>query len=120
MANEPLKRTPPISASPRSVLGNQRVNRALQAEEALRTARASEDLVVAEVAEPSEIGFWRLAVIRFLHHRTATISPGILLFISVTALLVPVFQGDLYRFQDYTHPYGQPFLFHSKAISLAG
>ncbi len=96
------------------------VARALKQEEDLRTATVSEDLVVAEVAEPSEIGFWKLAVIRFLHHRTATVSLGILGFIILAAIIVPTFQGDLYRIQDYTHPYGQPFLFHSKAISIAG
>jgi len=103
-----------------SVIGGADVQRALAAEEALRHATVAEDLVVAEVAEPSELGFWKLASIRFLHHRTATISLGILVFIMLTALLVPIFQGDLYRIQDYTHPYGPPFQFHSKAVSLVG
>src|SRR5438270_13572050 len=90
-----------------SLMGGAGVQQALDAEEALRHAAAAEDLVVAEVAEPSELGFWKLAVIRFLHHRTATISLGILIFIVVVAVIVPLFQGDLYRIQDYTHPYGR-------------
>jgi len=60
-----------------SIVAGADVARALEAEDALRHATAAEDLVVAEVAEPSELGFWKLAAIRFLHHRTATISLGI-------------------------------------------
>ena len=103
-----------------SLMGGAGVQQALDAEEALRHAAAAEDLVVAEVAEPSELGFWKLAVIRFLHHRTATISLGVLMFIVLVAVLVPIFQGDLYRFQDYRHPFGAPFQFHARAVSLAG
>ena len=103
-----------------SMVSGAGIQRALEAEDALRHAAASEDLVVAEVAEPSELGFWRLAVIRFLHHRTATVSLGILVFIVLVAVVLPFFQGDLYRIQDYTHPYGPAFIFHSKTISLAG
>jgi ABC-type dipeptide/oligopeptide/nickel transport system permease subunit len=117
MADQGLKR---IAGSGGSLLGAAGVAQAMAAEEALRHEGAAEDLVVAEVAEPSEIGFWKLAVIRFLHHRTATISMGILLFVIVTAMIVPTFQGDLYRLQDYTHPYGAPFEFHSRAVSVLG
>jgi peptide/nickel transport system permease protein len=90
----------------------------LAAEEILRRESAAEDLVVAEVAEPSEVGFWTLAAIRFLHHRTATISLGVLLFIIVVALTVPLFQGNLWRVQDYTHPYGAPFQFSAHQVNL--
>src|SRR5207245_102915 len=117
MADQPLKR---IASAGGSLLGGAGVAQARPAEEALRHEGAAEDLVVAEVAEPSEIGFWKLAVIRFLHHRTATVSMGILLFIILTAMIMPTFQGDLYRLQDYTHPYGSPFEFHSRTIGLAG
>jgi hypothetical protein len=117
MADQGLKR---VAGSGGSLLGAAGVAQAMAAEEALRHQGAAEDLVVAEVAEPSEIGFWKLAAIRFLHHRTATISMGILLFIIVTAMIVPTFQGDLYRLQDYTHPYGAPFEFHSRAVSVLG
>src|SRR6266568_9329236 len=98
MADQPLK---PATTGFQSVLGATATAQVLAAEEALRHAAAAEDLVVAEVAEPSEIGFWKLAAIRFLHHRTATVSMGILLFIVLTALILPTFQGDLYRIQDY-------------------
>ncbi|TMB96048.1 MAG: hypothetical protein E6J40_10685, partial [Chloroflexi bacterium] len=110
MADQPLKRI----AQTGSILGAAGVAQAMAAEEALRHEGAAEDLVVAEVAEPSEM------VIRFLHHRTATVSLGILLFIIVTAMILPIFQGDLFRLQDYTHPYGSPFEFHSRTVSLAG
>jgi peptide/nickel transport system permease protein len=115
MADQPLKRP---AASPGSILGGAGVDRALAAEEALRRAAPAEDLVVAEVAEPSEVGFWKLSAIRFMHHRMATASLAVLLFIVLTALIVPLFQGDLFRVQDYTHPYGAPFLFHSRVIAL--
>jgi peptide/nickel transport system permease protein len=118
MADQPLKKGLPTGSDFKSVLGGTKLAGALAAEGTLRTAAAKEDLVVAEVAEPSEVGFWRLAVIRFLHHRTATVSLVILAIIIVSALLVPVFQGELYRVQDYTHPYGAPFLFHSRTVTL--
>lgn len=100
------------------MIGGAKVAGAINAETALRHTTAAEDLVVAELAEPSEVGFWRLAIIRFLHHRTATVSLVILGIIIVSALIVPVFQGELYRLQDYTHPYGAPFLFHARTIAL--
>ncbi len=115
MADQPLKK---VSSEFKSMLGGTKLAGALAAEGALQKQAAAEDLVVAEVAEPSEVGFWRLAMVRFLHHRTATVSLLILAFIIVTALIIPVFQGDLYRVQDYTHPYGAPFLFHSRTIAL--
>ncbi len=119
MADQPLQKGIPTPSSEfKSLLGGGKLAGALTAEGALRRQAAAEDLVVAEVAEPSEVGFWRLAVIRFIHHRVATASLLILLFIVVTAVIIPIFQGDLYRIQDYRHPYGQPFQFHSRVIAL--
>jgi peptide/nickel transport system permease protein len=119
MADQPIKKGVPTPAAGfTSLIAGAKVARALTAEDALRRQAVSEDLVVAEVAEPSEVGFWRLALTRFLHHRAATVSLLILAFIIVTAVIIPIFQGDLYRIQDYTHPYGQPFQFHSRAIAL--
>jgi peptide/nickel transport system permease protein len=63
----------------------------------------------AEDLEAPEMGFWKLATVRFLHHRVATASLIILVLIGLTALIVPVIQGDLFRTQDYVHPYGAPF-----------
>lgn len=59
--------------------------------------------------EAPELGFWRLAMVRFLHHRVATASLIILAMIGLAALIVPLIQGDLYRTQDYVHPFGPPF-----------
>jgi len=129
MADQPLKKGEPGSpefsndyseGQFKSMLGGTKLASALAAEGTLRRAAAKEDLVVAEVAEPSELGFWRLSAMRFLHHRAATASLVILIFIIVTAVIIPIFQGDLYRIQDYTHPYGPPLQFHSRVISLAG
>jgi peptide/nickel transport system permease protein len=78
-------------------------------------------LPVDELASAPELGFWKLAVIRFLHHRVATASLVILALITLSAIIVPVLQGDLYRYQDYTHPYGPPFHFtmhHIGAIAF--
>ncbi|MDQ6720831.1 MAG: ABC transporter permease [Candidatus Dormibacteraeota bacterium] len=118
MADQPLKKGVPPPSEFKSMLGGTKLAGALAAEGALRQTAASEDLVVAEVAEPSEVGFWQLTVVRFLHHRAAFVSLMILVFIIVTAVVIPIFQGDLYRVQDYTHPYGAPFQFHSRAIAL--
>ncbi|TMC74048.1 MAG: ABC transporter permease [Chloroflexi bacterium] len=117
MADQPLKKVPG-STGYTSMLGGSAVTSALTAEVELRGAAAAEDLVVAEVAEPSEVGFWRLAVIRFLHHRAATVSLVILLFIVGSAIVLPVFQGELYRIQNYRNPYTQPFVFHARVIAL--
>src|SRR2546421_3072223 len=64
---------------------------------------------VDELAGAPELGFWRLAVIRFLHHRVATGALLILGVIVVAAIVVPVITGNLYSIQDYRHPYKAPF-----------
>ncbi|TMB88240.1 MAG: ABC transporter permease [Chloroflexi bacterium] len=117
MADQPLKKVPG-STGYTSMLGGSAVTSALTAEVELRGAAAAEDLVVAEVAEPSEVRFWRLAVIRFLHHRAATVSLVVLLFIVGSAIVLPVFQGEPYRIQNYRNPYTQPFVFHARVIAL--
>src|SRR3979411_992131 len=62
-----------------------------------------------ELAGAPELGFWRLAVIRFLHHRVATGALLILGVIILAAIVVPVITGNLYSVQDYRHPYKVPF-----------
>ena len=62
-----------------------------------------------ELAGAPELGFWRLAVMRFLHHRVATGALLILGVIVLAAVVVPIITGDLYRIQDYRHPYKPPF-----------
>jgi peptide/nickel transport system permease protein len=62
-----------------------------------------------ELAAAPELGFWKLAVIRFLHHRVATGALLILGVIVLAAVVVPIITGDLYRIQDYRHPYKPPF-----------
>ena len=62
-----------------------------------------------ELAGAPELGFWRLAVIRFLHHRVAAGALLILGVIVLAAIVVPVITGDLFRIQDYQHPYKPPF-----------
>jgi len=56
-----------------------------------------------------ELGFWRLSVIRFLHHRVATGALIILGVIVLAAIVFPIITGDLYRIQNYRHPYQPPF-----------
>ena len=56
-----------------------------------------------------ELGFWRLSVIRFLHHRVATGALIILGIIVLSAIVVPIITGDLYRVQDYRHPFKPAF-----------
>jgi len=62
-----------------------------------------------EFGGAAELGFWRLSVIRFLHHRVATGALIILGVIVLAAIVVPILTGDLYRIQDYRHPYKPPF-----------
>ncbi|TMG43872.1 MAG: ABC transporter permease [Chloroflexi bacterium] len=62
-----------------------------------------------EFGAAPELGFWRLAVIRFLHHRVATGALIILAIIVLSAIVVPIITGDLYRIQDYRHPFKPPF-----------
>ncbi len=123
MANPPID--PALSAgrpgmAERSLLAGDRYAKAVAQEHELRTTGASEDLVVADVPEESEIGFWKLALLRFLRHRVATISFVVLALIALTAIVVPLLQGDLYRVQDYRHGYGQPFQFHSRHLAPLG
>ena len=63
-----------------------------------------------ELTEAPELGFWRLAVIRFLHHRVATGALIILGLIVLAAVVVPIVTGNLYAIQDYRHPYKAPFV----------
>ncbi len=62
-----------------------------------------------ELAEAPELGFWRLAVIRFLHHRVATGALIVLGIIVLAAVVFPIITGNLYATQDYRHPYKPPF-----------
>ncbi|MHB8509636.1 MAG: ABC transporter permease [Candidatus Dormibacteria bacterium] len=66
-------------------------------------------LPVDELEATPELGFWSLSIRRFLHHRAATGSLVILAIIVVSAFVVPLIQGDLFRVQDYRHPYGPAF-----------
>jgi peptide/nickel transport system permease protein len=74
-----------------------------------RQAIAPPGVKADELAGAPELGFWRLAVIRFLHHRVATGALLILAVIVLAAVVVPIITGDLYRIQDYRHPYKPPF-----------
>ncbi|HEY4844313.1 MAG TPA: ABC transporter permease [Candidatus Dormibacteraeota bacterium] len=62
-----------------------------------------------ELRGAPELGFWRLAVMRFLHHRVATGALLILGLIVLAAIVIPVVTGDLYKIQDYRHPFKPPF-----------
>src|SRR6202171_4666356 len=74
-----------------------------------RDVMAQPGVKADELAGAPELGFWRLAVIRFLHHRVATGALLILGVIVLAAVVVPIITGDLYRIQDYRHPYKPPF-----------
>src|SRR5437879_7386285 len=80
-----------------SLMGGAGVQQALDAEEAMRHAAAGEDLVVAEVAEPSELGFWKLAVIRLLHRGNSPVSLGVIMLVVLVAVLVTLCLGVRYR-----------------------
>lgn len=123
MANAPvdpaLPGGRPVTAE-RSLLAGDRYAKAVAGELELRTTSAADDLVVAAVPEEAEIGFWKLALLRFLRHRVATAAFTLLALIALTAIVVPFLQGDLYRVQDYRHGYGQPFQFQPKHVAALG
>ena len=104
--------------APRSLLAGDSFTKAVAAEQELRLAHADQDLVTTEIPEGGELGFWKLALLRFLRHRVATVSLAILATIAVLAIFVPILQGNLYRDQDYRNPYAAPFLFHSRQLAL--
>src|SRR5450759_2373815 len=66
-------------------------------------------LLMAGEAFTPELGFWKLSLRRFLHHRAATISLCILGIIILAAIILPILQGTAYEDLNYTHPYAPPF-----------
>jgi peptide/nickel transport system permease protein len=74
-----------------------------------RQVTAQPGVKADELAVAPELGFWRLAVMRFLHHRVATGALIILGLIVLASIVVPIVTGDLYRIQDYRHPFKPPF-----------
>jgi peptide/nickel transport system permease protein len=62
-----------------------------------------------ELGNAPELGFWKLSLRRFLHHRAATISLCILGIIILAAIILPILQGTAYEDLNYTHPYAPPF-----------
>lgn len=71
--------------------------------------RPSAPLYDDELGNAPELGFWKLSMKRFLRHRAATVSLGILGIIILSAIILPILQGTAYEDLNYTHPYGQPF-----------
>ena len=90
---------------PSSVPDQLSIETTVQQERQLEVPGAKAD----ELKGVAELGFWRLAVIRFLHHRVATGALLILLLIVLGAIFIPIITGDLYRIQDYRHPFKPPF-----------
>jgi peptide/nickel transport system permease protein len=101
----PLPFGPAASGLPGSVPDKLSVETTIDQERALAQPGVKAD----ELAGAPELGFWRLAVIRFLHHRVATGALLILGVIILAAIVVPVITGNLYSVQDYRHPYKVPF-----------
>ncbi|HEY9287876.1 MAG TPA: ABC transporter permease [Candidatus Dormibacteraeota bacterium] len=95
----------PGAGVPGSMPNQLSVETTVQQERALAQPGVKAD----ELAGAPELGFWRLAVIRFLHHRVATGALIILGVIVLAAILVPIVTGNLYAVQDYRHPYTAPF-----------
>jgi peptide/nickel transport system permease protein len=105
MAQVPPLPLGPSAGVPGSVPNQLSIETTVELDRALARPGVKAD----ELAREAELGFWRLAVIRFLHHRVATGALIILGVIVLAAVIVPVITGDLYRIQDYRHPYKPPF-----------
>lgn len=101
----PIPMGPAAGGLPGSAPGQLSVETTVDQERQLSQPGVKSD----ELAGAPELGFWRLAVIRFLHHRVATGALVILGVIILTAVILPIITGDLYRIQDYRHPYKAPF-----------
>jgi peptide/nickel transport system permease protein len=103
------QQVPPLPIGPAGLPGSVpdqlSVETTVQQERQLELPGAKAD----ELKGVAELGFWRLAVIRFLHHRVATGALLILLLIVLGAIFIPIITGDLYRIQDYRHPFKPPF-----------
>jgi len=105
MAQVPPLPLGPLAGVPGSVPNQLSIETTVQQERDLAQPGVRPD----EFGGASELGFWRLSVIRFLHHRVATGALIILGVIVLAAIVVPIITGDLYRIQDYRHPYKPPF-----------
>jgi peptide/nickel transport system permease protein len=105
MAQVPPLPIGPSAGVPGSVPNQLSVETTVQQERELAQPGVKAD----EFGQAPELGFWRLAVIRFLHHRVATGALIILGIIVLAAIVFPIITGDLYRIQDYRHPYKPPF-----------
>ncbi|HEV3163315.1 MAG TPA: ABC transporter permease [Isosphaeraceae bacterium] len=73
------------------------------------TAVSASALLYDELRDAPELGFWKLSVRRFLHHRAATISLILMGIIVLAAIVVPIFQPTAYMDLNYMHPYAAPF-----------
>jgi len=73
-----------------------------------------------ELEHAPELGFWKLAGIRFLHHRVATVSLGVLAFIVLAAIVGPILEGNQYKVLDYQSPYHPPVHLQLAPPFLAG
>src|SRR3989442_13239092 len=105
MAQVPPLPLGPLDGVPGSVPNQLSIETTVQQERDLAQPGVPPD----EFGTAAELGFWRLSVIRFLHHRVATGALIILGVIVLAAIVVPIITGDLYRIQDYRHPYKPPF-----------
>lgn len=103
------QQVPPLPIGPAGVPGSLpdqlSIETTVQQERQLEVPGAKAD----ELKGVAELGFWRLAVIRFLHHRVATGALLILAVLVLAAIFIPIITGDLYKIQDYRHPFKPPF-----------
>src|SRR5438105_14932835 len=97
--------------APRSLLAGDSFTKAVAAEQELRLAHADQDLVTTEIPEGGELGFWKLALLRFLRHRVATVSLAILATIAVLPIFVPILPGNLSGDAHYRNTYVARFRF---------
>jgi peptide/nickel transport system permease protein len=105
MAQVPPMPIGPTAGSPGSLPDQLSIETTVDQERGLQQSGVKAD----ELKDAPELGFWRLAVMRFLHHRVATGALLILGLIVLAAIVLPILTGNLYSVQDYRHPYKPPF-----------
>ena len=102
MAQVPPFPIGPSAGVPGSVPNQLSIETTIEQERALQQPGVKAD----ELRDAPELGFWRLALIRFLHHRVATGALVILGLIVLSAVIVPIMRWETgYSYAFYRASY---------------
>src|SRR5438067_11111091 len=100
----PMPLGPSAAGVPGSVPNQISIETSIEQERDLQQPGVKAD----ELRGAPDLGFWRLALIRFLHHRVSTGSLIILGVIILATILLPIITCYLYWIRDSPHPFKPP------------